>query len=135
MVRAFLKFLLVILVLPQLVIVWHAQPWPPRISFIQVFDKFDGSHDKNFLLPSWLWLALRKSTAIKLVRNLSKTCTKLMQGCHDWTRKTVKHRFCGYTFSKLLLFLFLSSASNAASSENFVISAIIQILYILCKKI
>ena len=37
--------------LVKVVTVWRAQPWPPRISFVQVFDKFDGSHDKIFFLP------------------------------------------------------------------------------------
>ena len=62
--------------------VWRAQPWPPRISFIQVFDKFDGSHDKNFLLPSWPlpisercdWLFGNQQPS-----NLSETCQNLVQ--------------------------------------------------------
>ena len=79
--------------------VWRAQSWPPCISFIQVFDRFLTSlMDRMIKSPRKTEtlssvdcaLVYRKwSTAIKLVRNLSKTCAKLMWGGHGWMPKTV----------------------------------------------
>ena len=59
-----------------------ATPHKFHTSFWQVFDKFDGSHDKNFLLSSWPlpifgrcdWLFRNQQPS-----NLSETCQKLVQ--------------------------------------------------------
>ena len=66
------------------VTVWHTQPWHKfHTSFWQVLDKFDGSHDKNFLLPTWPLPIFRRcdwlfginshQTCQKPVKNLYKT--------------------------------------------------------------
>ena len=74
-----------------------ATPHKFHKSFWQVFDKFDGSHDKNFLVPPDLCLFSgdvigyseinSHQTLMKPVKNLYKTYAGWPRG---WTRKTVK---------------------------------------------
>ena len=81
------------------VTVWHAQPWPPRISFIQVFDRFLTSlMDRmvhHIFCPPDLCLLLGDvigSSEINSHRTCQKPVKKLYKtyvGGHGWTLKTV----------------------------------------------
>ena len=85
--------------LVKVVTVWRAQPWPPRICFVQVFDRFLTSlmdrMIKTFFCPHDLCLfsgdviGSSEINSHQTCQKPVKTCTKLLRGGRDWTRKTV----------------------------------------------
>ena len=108
--------------------VLHVQPWPPTVqvctSFWQVSDKFDGCWFQEPITSpenrqrSGVQKKVFIIRSIKLVKNLSKTCMKLMRGGHGWARQTVSILIFGIIF-QLPNIILVSQSKNDCKPCSF----------------